>query len=268
MRTLDAFLAFAFQFHGVRRFTLLLPPFFPNFGGLSKMITVGDFNSDRRPDIVIVDSGVSVVLFNHAPTPAPDFLVVAAAPKPATLARGDSASSKVTITPVGTFGSSVALSCTGLPSGATCSFTPATITNGSGASTLTIATSASTPVATYAIQIVATAAPNVHTRVLTLIVANANGVTTATLSPQTLVRCASDRHRKLAPGSDTDQLRYRRDDAFGNLRKRDKRRRLFAGQQLRNSSRSGSKLPDQCHLHSHWLGCSQRVAHFQRQRQR
>jgi len=59
-----------------------------------------------------------VVLFNHPPTPAPDFLVAAAAPIPATLAPGDSASSKVTITPVGTFGSSVALSCTGLPSGA------------------------------------------------------------------------------------------------------------------------------------------------------
>src|ERR1051326_5981799 len=63
-----------------------------------------------------------------------------------TIGVGGSATATMTSTLSGAFNSSVALSATGLPVGATATFTPSTIgAPGGGTSALTIATSASTP---------------------------------------------------------------------------------------------------------------------------
>jgi len=72
---------------------------------------------------------------------------VAASPASQTVSAGSSATTTVSVAPVGGFNSAVSFACSGLPSGASCSFSPATVTpSGTAASTttLTVATSATT----------------------------------------------------------------------------------------------------------------------------
>jgi hypothetical protein len=76
---------------------------------------------------------------------SPDF-TVALNPTSGTIAPGQSAMTTVTLTPSNGFNQTVALSCSGLPTGATCSFSSAAVmVNGNAATpTLTIATTAAT----------------------------------------------------------------------------------------------------------------------------
>jgi len=70
---------------------------------------------------------------------------VAATPAALTVNAGSSGTSTVTVTPTNGFDSAVSFSCSGLPAGATCSFSPATVTPpGTASTTLTVATSATT----------------------------------------------------------------------------------------------------------------------------
>ena len=69
---------------------------------------------------------------------------------------------------------SVSLSASGLPSGATASFNPATVTSG-GSSTLTISTSASTPPGTYPVTVTGSAASGTRTATYTLTVTGSGG---------------------------------------------------------------------------------------------
>jgi hypothetical protein len=75
---------------------------------------------------------------------APDF-TVAISPATATITAGQSVTATLTITPVGGYTSIVSFSCGTLPSLATCSFAPSSVTPGNGAAAstkLTIATTA------------------------------------------------------------------------------------------------------------------------------
>ncbi|MBB5059108.1 uncharacterized protein (DUF2141 family) [Granulicella aggregans] len=88
-----------------------------------------------------VSNGVVVTVTAVA---TPDF-AVSLSPASATVANGKAATTTVSITPSGGFNQAVTFACTGLPSGATCSFSPSTVTpTGTTAVTtaLTIATSA------------------------------------------------------------------------------------------------------------------------------
>lgn len=77
---------------------------------------------------------------------SPSFSLSATALSPASVGAGSSATSTVTLTVASTsFKGTVTFACSGLPTGATCSFNPATAT-ASGTTTLTVATTASTPV--------------------------------------------------------------------------------------------------------------------------
>lgn len=71
-----------------------------------------------------------------------------ASPSSQAVAPGDNATYTATVTGQGNFSGTVSLSISGLPAGATASFSAATITSG-GNSTLTIVTSSSTPTGTY-----------------------------------------------------------------------------------------------------------------------
>jgi hypothetical protein len=73
----------------------------------------------------------------------PDFSL-STSPASQTLSVGASTTYAISVTAVNGFSGAVSLSATGLPAGATAAFTPASI-NGSGASTLTVSTSAATP---------------------------------------------------------------------------------------------------------------------------
>jgi hypothetical protein len=115
--------------------------------GTGGAFAVADFNGDKRPDIAMTaagDSGLAglALLFNTVGLTPPDFSVSASALSPTPVAPGSSATSTVTVGPVGGFSGSVALSCTGLPSGANCSFAPSSLPNGSGTATVTVATTA------------------------------------------------------------------------------------------------------------------------------
>ena len=102
------------------------------------------------------------------PSDVADFKVTATALSPATVTQGKSSTASVTITAFNGFVASVALSCTGLPSGATCSFNPASIANGSGSSQLTVSTSTASPPGGYSVAVMATSAATVHKAPLTL----------------------------------------------------------------------------------------------------
>ena len=71
------------------------------------------------------------------------------------------------------------LSASGLPSGATASFNPSSVTSG-GSSTLTIATAATTPAGTYTVTVTGTGETATHTAAFTLTVQSTGGNRTFT----------------------------------------------------------------------------------------
>jgi len=108
----------------------------------------------------------------HPPTrtitvnPAPDFSV-SASPSSQSSVQGGSVPYTVSIGALNGFSDTVNLSVSGLPSGASSSFAPASVA-GSGSSTLTVMTSSSTPVGTYTLTITGATATLNHSVNVTL----------------------------------------------------------------------------------------------------
>jgi hypothetical protein len=73
--------------------------------------------------------------------PAPDFSV-AASPASFTVTAGQSGTATISVTPLYGFNSAVTFACSGLPTGASCSFSPATVTppGAAASTTLTVST--------------------------------------------------------------------------------------------------------------------------------
>src|SRR5215831_13228809 len=106
-------------------------------------------------------------------SPSSDF-TVSASPANLSIQQGASASSTVSTSISGTFNSSISLSASGLPSGATATFNPAAIgAPGSGSASLTVATASSTPTGTSTVTITATGGGKTHTTTLGLTVTSA-----------------------------------------------------------------------------------------------
>jgi subtilase family serine protease len=99
---------------------------------------------------------------------SPDFSL-SASPSSVGVSAGGSTSSTISVTALGGFAGTVSLSASGLPSGATASFSPSSVA-GSGTSTLTVATSASTPSGTYTVTITGQSGTVGHTTTLSLTV--------------------------------------------------------------------------------------------------
>ncbi len=97
-----------------------------------------------------------------------DFALSSSSPSQ-TVAQGSSATFNVTVTPVSGSNSSVTLSITGLPAGATASFNPPTIV-GSGSSVVTINAGASTPAGTSNLVISGSGASETKTTSVALVV--------------------------------------------------------------------------------------------------
>jgi hypothetical protein len=95
-------------------------------------------------------------------------------PASGSVTAGSAATTTVGTSVVSGTAESVALSASGLPSGASASFNPSPVTAG-GSSTLTITTSASTPVGSYPVTITGTAASATHTTTYTLSVTSPGG---------------------------------------------------------------------------------------------
>ncbi|MFF5231643.1 M4 family metallopeptidase [Dactylosporangium sp. NPDC000521] len=114
---------------------------------------------------------------NDAACPTGNDFSLAAAPASGSVNPGSSATSTITATLTNGSAQTVALTASGLPSGATASFSPASINSAGGTSTLTIATSASTPSGTYAVTITGTGASSTRTTTFSLTVNGAPGCT-------------------------------------------------------------------------------------------
>jgi Malectin domain len=127
---------------------------------------ITSFSSNRlhdfQPSLTLSASGGS-----------PDF-TISATPSSQSVVPGGSTTYTVTVTPQGGFTGAVALSAGGLPAGATASFNPASI-NSSGSSTLTIATTSSTPIASSTITITGSSGSLSHSASVTLRVNSPGG---------------------------------------------------------------------------------------------
>src|SRR5262249_24769957 len=105
--------------------------------------------------------------------PSNDFTVSESAAS-FSIQQGASASSTVSTTIKGTFNSSISLSASGLPSGATATFNPASISApGSGSATLTVSAASQTPSGTSTVTITATGGGKTHTTTLAVTVTSA-----------------------------------------------------------------------------------------------
>ena len=94
---------------------------------------------------------------------------LSATPASRTILPGASTSYTATVTPVAGFSGTVAFSVTGLPSGASATFTPTSVST-SGTTTLNVATTTATPPGSYPLTIRGTSGPRVRTVNVTLVV--------------------------------------------------------------------------------------------------
>lgn len=108
-------------------------------------------------------TGITLVV-----TPAPDFSV-SVSPPSATVLRGQAATYTVSTSAIGGFTGAVALTVTGLPTGASASFTPNPV-SASGASALRVSTTSRTPRGTFPMLITGTSGTLVHQATATLMV--------------------------------------------------------------------------------------------------
>ena len=113
------------------------------------------------------------VVNGSTPPPTNDFSV-AVSPTAGSTAPGGSVTATVATATTNGSAQSVSLAASGLPSGATASFSPATVTSG-GSSTLTISTSASTPAGTYSVTVTGSAASGTKTATYPLTVTGSGG---------------------------------------------------------------------------------------------
>src|SRR5262249_7970235 len=95
---------------------------------------------------------------------------IGATPSSQTVTAGGSTTYAASVTPSGGFSGTVNLSVNGLPTEATRTFNPTSISGGSGSSTLTISTNCSTPAGNYSLTITGTSGSLSHSASVTLIV--------------------------------------------------------------------------------------------------
>jgi hypothetical protein len=112
-----------------------------------------------------------VVLFKAgaAPPPPGDFSL-AASPSSASVTAGSSATSTISTATVSGTPQMVGLTSSGAPTGALVSFSPSSVTSGGTGSTMTLATTSSTPAGTYPITVTGTGTGATHTTTVTLTV--------------------------------------------------------------------------------------------------
>ncbi|HST77012.1 MAG TPA: protease pro-enzyme activation domain-containing protein [Verrucomicrobiae bacterium] len=129
-----------------------------------------------------VDAAALVNFWNNNATP--DF-TVSADPASQSVNRGVTANYTVTMTAVGGFANQVTFSISGLPTDASATFTPASLT-GSGTSALAISTALTTPVGSYPLTITGSDGVISHSASITLVVTTPDFTLSATPASQTI----------------------------------------------------------------------------------
>jgi hypothetical protein len=131
-----------------------LPSEYPA-GNNAFALAVADVNGDGAPDVVTDNfnaDAVTVLLNANGNPEKPDFTATATTAS-ATVKAGSSATYDLTVTGKNGYTSAISFTCSGLPSKATCSFSPATVTtagNDPQATVLTISTTAASTTTTTA----------------------------------------------------------------------------------------------------------------------
>jgi hypothetical protein len=115
-----------------------------------------------------VPSVAPFIRITGAATTTPDF-TISATPPTQTVVQGNSTTYSATIAALNGFSGTVTFAASGLPSGASASFNPTSVT-GSGSSTMTVTTASTTPTGTYTITITGTSGPTSHSTTVTLVV--------------------------------------------------------------------------------------------------
>jgi hypothetical protein len=115
----------------------------------------------------------------------PDFSI-GASPSSQTVAPGAGTSYTATIAPINGFAGAVSFGVAGLPAGATATFNPTSV-NGSGSSTMSVTTSATTPPGSYPLTVSGTSGIITHTATVTLVV-SANFTISASPATATVAR--------------------------------------------------------------------------------
>ncbi len=114
--------------------------------------------------------------FNPGSPPPADYFTMNASPGSVSVMQGQHASTSISTQVTSGSSQSVTLSASGLPSGATASFSPNPINSGQG-TTMNISTSASTPTGTYTINLKGTGTSTTYTKSLSLTVVAGNDFT-------------------------------------------------------------------------------------------
>jgi hypothetical protein len=148
----------------------------PIVGAGSSALTVCTASSTPIGSSTLTINGVSgieihsasVTLTTNTPPPPPDFTLTVT-PSSQSISPGGSTSYSLSTTAVSGFAGSIALSVTGLPSGASASFSPASIT-GAGSSTLFLATTSSVSPGTFSLTITGTSGSLSHSSAASLVV--------------------------------------------------------------------------------------------------
>ena len=130
------------------------------YNGSAAACSTGSY--DESDDLIFAVSSTA---------PAPDFSI-AASPASLSIAQGSSGTSTLTISPQNGFSGSVALSASGLPTGVTASFSPASTT---GSSTLTLSASSTAATGNATVTITGTSGSLTHTTTLSLAVSASGG---------------------------------------------------------------------------------------------
>ena len=123
--------------------------------------------SDNNPRAPV--NGLQIV--PRSSPPVADFTLSAAAPTSKTVVPGGSASYSLSTTAINGFSGSVALSVSGLPSGATGTFTPSSVSV-PGSATLNVTTATTTPLGSYPLTVTGTSGTLSHSTGVTLVVSS------------------------------------------------------------------------------------------------
>jgi phospholipase D-like protein len=164
----------------------------PGAGSSTLTITVGAFTAAGTYTITVTGKGGSVtgtaaLTLTVGAGSTPSF-TISAAPTSLTIDQGASGASTITTAVSGGFDAAIALSASGLPTGATASFNPTSIAApGSGSSTLMITVGAATATGTYTVTVTGNGGGLTETAAVSLTVSS--GVTpsfTISAAPTTL----------------------------------------------------------------------------------
>ena len=142
--------------------------------GAMQTTLIADMNNDGRPDIVfsiplLAAPGFSSigVLLNTSPA---NFSLSATTFSPSTVTAGNSSTAIIGLNPNFGFNQTVTLVCSGLPSGTTCAFNPASVPGGTTTSLLTISTASNTAAGSYPLEVQASTGTLTHQVAVTLVV--------------------------------------------------------------------------------------------------